>query len=458
MSDNLDTLEGDNDLTPIRNLFNEWYSRDISKKRRMSNKIKGTSGIPLGPPSYGYIKDPENQHRWIIDIEAALVVKKIYSMAMDGMGIEEIAVALTLEKILTPVEYAISKGIRKAGGRGKQKTTDPYRWNKNTVRKILSLQEYCGDVINFKTYSISYKNKKRHTNNSEDILVFKDVHEPIIDRETFEAVQLKFGKTRKRKTQDGEKNMFSGLLVCPECGSNLNYHFNQNNPTIKYFNCAGHNQGKRKICSSTHHIRVDFLEQVVLGEIRRLTRFACRYEEEFSKAVSNYSKQVLSFQLEAKERELDTLTARDKELDRLFERLYEDNVSGKISDERFSKMSFKYESEQKELSEKMISLRNEIENLSEKVITTDKFISAVKKYTRVKKLTARMLNELIDYIEVYHAEIIDGVKTQRITIYYNCIGSIEIPDELPIAAPEITLQTRKGVSVSYQPNAFAKAL
>lgn len=457
VSDNLDTLEGDNDLTPIRNLFNEWYSRDISKKRRMSNKIKGTSGLPLSPPPYGYIKDPENHNRWIVDIEAALVVKKIYSMTMDGMGVEEIAVALTLEKILTPVEYAISKGIRKAGGRGKQKTVDPYRWNKSTVHKILSLQEYCGDVINFKTYSISFKNKKRHANNPEDILVFKDVHEPIIDRETFEKIQLKFGKTRKRKTQDGEKNMFSGLLVCPECGSNLNYHFNQRNPKIKYFNCAGHNQGKRKICSSTHYIRVDFLEQVVLGEIRRLTKFACRYEEEFTKAVGNYSKQVLSVQLEAKQKELNTLISRDRELDRLFERLYEDNVSGKVSDERFRKMSFKYEDEQKEIMERMTSLRNTIENLSDKVITTDKFIAAVKKYTRVKKLTARMLNELIDYIEVYHAEIIDGVKTQEITIYYNCIGSIEIPDELPINAPEIVLQTRKGVSVSYQPNAFAKA-
>ena len=458
VSDNLDTQEGDNDLTPIRNLFNEWYSRDISKKRRMSNKIKGTSGLPLSPPPYGYIKDPENHNRWIVDIEAALVVKKIYSMAMDGMGVEEIAVALTLEKIFTPVEYAISKGIRKAGGRGQQKTVDPYRWNKSTVRKILSLQEYCGDVINFKTYSISFKNKKRHANNPEDILVFKDVHEPIIDRETFEKIQLKFGKTRKRKTQDGEKNMFSGLLVCPECGSNLNYHFNQKNPTIKYFSCAGHNQGKRKICSSTHYIRVDFLEQVVLGEIRRLTKFACRYEEEFTKAVGNYSKQVLSVQLEAKQKELNTLISRDRELDRLFERLYEDNVSGKVSDERFRKMSFKYEDEQKEITERMTSLRNTIENLSEKVITTDKFIAAVKKYTRVKKLTARMLNELVDYIEVYHAEIIDGVKTQEITIYYNCIGSIEIPDELPINAPEIVLQTRKGVSVSYQPNALAKAL
>ena len=195
-----------------------------------------------------------------------------------------------------------------------------------------------------------------------------------------------------------------------------------------------------------------------MGEIRRLTRFACHHEESFTKAVSDYSKQALDFQLEARQSELKTLMARDKELDRLFERLYEDNVSGKISDDRFKKMSSKYEDEQKEITERITSIRNLLDDLSGKAITTDKFIAAVKKYTRVKKLTARMLNELIDHIEVYHAEIIDGVKTQKITIYYNCIGSIDIPEDLPIAAPEITLQTRKGVTVSYQPSTLVAAV
>lgn len=229
------------------------------------------------------------------------MVRRIFPMAINDMGVEEIASALTFDKILTPVEYARSKGIRKAGGKGQQKITDPYHWNKSTVRKILSLQEYCGDVINFKTYSISYKNKKRHANNPEDILVFKDVHEPIIDHTTFETIQLKRGNTRKRKTFDGERNMFSGLLECPECGSNLNYHFNQKNHDIKYFNCPGHNQGKRKICSKTHYVRVDFLEQVILGKIRRLTKFACHHEEAFIKAVSDYSQKTFELQIDARQ-------------------------------------------------------------------------------------------------------------------------------------------------------------
>lgn len=452
VSDAIDTEEGENELTPIRNLFNEWYSRDISKKRRMSNKVKGNSGIPLGPPPYGYIKDPENPLRWIIDIEAATIVRKIYSMAMNDIGLEEIAATLTFEKVLTPVEYAISKGIRKPGGKGKQKTDNPYYWGKTTIRKILSFQEYCGDVINFKSYSISYKNRKRHTNNPEDMLIFKDVHEPIIDRRTFEIIQQKSGNTRKRKNSDGEKNMFSGLLVCAECGSNLNYHYNHKNHDIKFFRCPGHDKGKRKICSATHYIRVDFLEQVVLGEIRRLTRFACHYEEEFVKAVSDYSKQMLSTQLEINQKQLNTCLEREHTIDQLFEKIYEDNALGKLSDERFKKLSSSYESEQQELLERINELRLIIDGLSVKVISSDNFIAAVKKYTRVKKLTARMLNELIDHIEVYHAEKINGIKTQRITIYYNCIGSIDIPEELSITMPKITMHTRQGVSISYQPN------
>lgn len=378
VSDNVDTAEGDNELTPIKNLFNEWYARDISKKRRMSNKVKGGAGIPLGPPPYGYMKDPEKPFFWIIDLEAALVVKRIFSMAMENMGDDAIATQLTLDKVLTPIEYAHQKGWKKPGGKGQKKTDDPYHWSCSTVRKILATQEYCGDVINFKTYTVSYKNKTRRANNPEDILVFKDVHEAIIERATFETIRLKRGNVRKRKTSDGERNMFSGLLVCADCGSNLHYHFNQGNPEIKYFNCPGYNKSRLKICGATHYIRVDFLEQVVLGEIRRLTRFAVHHEEKFSEAVSEYSKKALQLNIEARQRELKSLTDREKELGKLFERLYEDNVSGKISDERFYKMSAKYEDEQAEIVERAKTLRNLLEELSCKSVTTDKFVATVK--------------------------------------------------------------------------------
>ncbi len=432
------------------NISNEWYARDISKKRRISNKIKGGSGIPLSPPPYGYIKDPENSQRWIVDDEAALVVKKIFDMSLEGLGTFQIAVSLSDEKILTPTEYAVRKGLRKAGGNAGKTTTDPYRWGQSTIVKILSSQEYCGDVINFKTYSISYKNKKRHANDPENILVFKDVHEAIIDRTTFETIQLKRGKTRKRTMSNGEKNMFSGLLVCADCGKTLHYHHNhQGDRDIKFFNCPGYNQGKRKDCFSTHYIRVDFLERVVLAEIRRLMRFACKFEDEFLKVVNEYSKKSMNLQIDAYESEERTLAARERELDRIFERLYEDNLSGKITDERFSRMSVNYDNEQKDVRERLQSVRNILDSLSGKATSTEKFIAAVKKYTRVKKLEPYMLSELIERIEVYSAEKIDGVKTQKIEIFYNCIGSVEIPEEVPIAEADIALQTRQGVTLEY---------
>lgn len=447
VSDNIDTAEGENELAPIRNLFNEWYARDISKKRRISNKIKGNAGEPMGQPPYGYIKDPNDPKHWIVDDEAAQVVRRVYSMTLEGFGTEQIAAQLEKDDVLTPRAYWLTKGIKRPG-KGKQQP--PTKWNSSTITKILSLQEYCGDILNFKTYSKSYKNKKRIDNDRENWVVFQDVHEAIVERAVYEQVQQKRGKIRKRRTNNGEHNMFSGLLVCADCGSNLHFHFNQGNPEIKYFNCSNY-KGNRGTCTSTHYVRVDFLEEVVLGEIRRLTKFASLYEDEFVKAVIGHSQQAEQTDRKLKEKELQTLLARDEELDGLFERIYEDNVSGKLSDDRFAKMSRRYEDEQKELSEKIKKLRSEIEKQSSRSMTTDMFIGLVRKYTRARKLTPRMLNELIEKIEVFNAEKIDGVWEQRLRIHYNCVGTIEIPTVLPLPIPEVSVNTRKGVVVNYAP-------
>ena len=447
VSDNIDTAEGENELAPIRNLFNEWYARDISKKRRISNKIKGNAGEPMGQPPYGYIKDPNDPKHWIVDDEAAQVVRRVYSMTLEGFGTEQIAAQLEKDDVLTPRAYWLTKGIKRPG-KGKQQP--PTKWNSSTITKILSLQEYCGDILNFKTYSKSYKNKKRIDNDRENWVVFQDVHEAIIERAVYEQVQQKRGKIRKRRTNNGEHNMFSGLLVCADCGSNLHFHFNQGNPEIKYFNCSNY-KGNRGTCTSTHYVRVDFLEEVVLGEIRRLTKFASLYEDEFVKAVIGHSQQAEQTDRKLKGKELQTLLARDEELDGLFERIYEDNVSGKLSDDRFAKMSRRYEDEQKELAEKIKKLRSEIEKQSSRSMTTDMFIGLVRKYTRARKLTPRMLNELVEKIEVFNAEKIDGVWEQRLRIHYNCVGTIEIPTVLPLPIPEVSVNTRKGVVVNYAP-------
>ena len=445
VSDNIDTDEGENELAPIRNLFNEWYARDISKKRRISNKIKGNAGEPMGQPPYGYVKDPENPKRWIVDEEAAQVVRRIYRMTLEGVGTEQIAAKLEEDGILTPRAYWHSKGINRPG---KVKDLPPTHWNSSSVIKMLSVQEYCGDILNFKTYSKSYKNKKRLENDRENWAIFKDVHEPIIERAVFEQVQQKRGKMRKRQAKDGERSMFSGLLVCADCGSNLHFHFNQGNPEIKYFNCSNY-KGNRGTCGSTHYVRVDFLEQVVLGEIRRLTKYASLYEDDFLKEVIGHSRQAEETERRLKEKELKSLLTRDDELDGLFERIYEDNVSGKLSDDRFAKMSRRYEEEQKELSEKIKKLRSEIEKQSSRATSTDMFVSIVRKYTRARKLTPRMLNELVEKIEVYNAEKIDGEWVQRLRIHYNCVGEMNIPNEPALPIPAVTVNTRKGVFVSY---------
>lgn len=447
VSDNIDTAEGENELAPIRNLFNEWYARDISKKRRISNKIKGNAGEPMGPPPYGYIKDPDNPKHWIIEEEAASVVRRIFSMTLDGMGTEQIAAQLERDGVLTPRAYWHQRGINRPGKGDLQR---PTKWNKTTVIQMLSVQEYCGDVLNFKTYSKSYKNKKRIDNAREDWVVFKDVHEPIIDRAVWEQIREKRGKMRKRKPKDTERNIFSGLLVCADCGHNLNYHFNQGNHDIKYFNCTNY-RGNRGTCTSTHYVRVDFLEQVVLGEIKRLTKYAVRYEDDFLKAVMGSTQKTAESERKRKQKELSAARARGDELDGLFERIYEDNLSGKLSDERFSRMSQRYEAEQLELKERMKTLRTEIEKLASESVSTDMFLSIVRKYTRAKKLTPRMLNELVNHIEVHQAEKIDGEWVQKLTIHYNCVGALFIPDTEALPTPEVTVNTRRGVYVTYEP-------
>ena len=448
VNDGVDSQRGDGDgFAAIRNLFNEWYARDISKKRRISNKIKGNAGEPMGQPPYGYIKDPNDPKHWIVDDEAAQVVRRVYSMTLEGFGTEQIATRLEKDGVLTPRAYWLQKGIKRPG-KGKQQP--PTKWNSSTITKILSLQEYCGDILNFKTYSKSYKNKKRIENDRENWVIFKNVHESIIDRAVWEQVQQKRGKIRKRRTNDGERNMFSGLLVCADCGNNLHFHFNQGNPDIKYFNCSNY-KGNRGTCTSTHYVRVDFLEQVVLGEIKRLTRFASHYEDDFVKAVMGSTLESVELDRRLKQKDLASLQARDEELDGLFERIYEDNVSGKLSDDRFAKMSRRYEQEQKELAEKIKALRSEMDKLGNKAMTSDMFISTVRKYTRAKKLTPRMMNELIDRIEVHQAEKINGKWEQRLIIHYNCVGAIFIPDVFPLPAPQVSVNTRKGVVVNYAP-------
>ena len=452
VSDGVDSDEGEDDFTPFKNIMNEYYAKDISKKRRIVNKMKGNAGIPLSPPPYGYIKNPDDPRFWVVDPVAADVVRRIYRMALEGYGLAETAAALGADGIVNPTYYWRSKGTSRGGSKS---TLEPTKWGHTTIKKILTTQEYCGDVINFKSYSKSYKMKRRIENPEENRAIFLNVHEAIIDRPTWEKVQaLKAGTRRKRPTVTQEPSAFSGVMKCPECGGNLNFHFNQNNHDIKFFSCQNHNSGLRK-CSSTHYIRLDFLEQVVLYEVHRLACFANEYENDFIKAMVGRSAKVAENERVRKKRELDGLLARDRELDTLFERLYEDNVSGKIDDARFAKMAKRYEQEQGENAGRIKALRLEVKKLEEKRMDVDDFLETVRHYTNAAKITKRMVAELIDHIEVYPAVKEDGVTNQRVTIHYNCIGAFEVPDRRKIPERDILLETRKGVALSYVPTQIA---
>ena len=452
VSDGVDSDEGEDDFTPFKNIMNEYYAKDISKKRRIVNKMKGNAGVPLSPPPYGYIKNPDDPRFWVVEPEAAEVVRRIYCMALEGYGLAEIADRLAADGVVNPTYYWRSRGTSRGGSKS---TVEPTKWGHTTVKKILTLQEYCGDVINFKSYSKSYKMKKRIENPEENRAIFLNVHEAIIDRQTWEKVQaLPKGTRRKKTTVTQAPSVFSGLLKCPECGGNLNFHFNQNNHDIKFFSCQNHNSGYRK-CSKTHYIRLDFLEQVILYEVKRLACFASEYENDFIKAMIGRSAKVAENGRIRKQRELDTLTARDLELDMLFERLYEDNVSGKIDDARFAKMSKRYEQEQGENAKKIKALRLELKKDESKRMDIDDFLETVRRYTDATTITKRMVAELIDHIEVYHAEKQDGITNQRVVIYYNCIGAFDVPDRRKIPEADIIMETRKGVALSYAPEQVA---
>ena len=280
INDNVDSDEGENEIAPFKNIINEYYARDISKKCKSSYRIRGNSGEPLAPPPYGYIKSPDNPKKWVVDPEASKIVKDIFRMCLEGKGNETIARILQENKVMIPMAYWQSKGLNKGG---KKTQPDPYKWCKTTVQKILAQQEYCGDVINFKTYSKNFKNKKRLQNPEENWKIFKNVHEPIIDRDTFETVQKMKAKGKRRapNPEHAEKNMFCGLLYCADCGSPLWFNVNHPNTDIKYFMCSNY-KGRRGTCEGTHYVRADSLEQIVMLELRSLASFLIEDEEAFA--------------------------------------------------------------------------------------------------------------------------------------------------------------------------------
>ena len=445
VNDAIDSDEGESEIAPFKNILNEMYARDISKKIRSSHRFRGSMGEPLSQPPYGYMKSPENKKKWIIDPEAATVVKSIFKMCLDGKGNETIARELQENKVLIPMAYWRSKGLNRGG---KKTQTNPYKWCKTTVQKILSQQEYCGDIINFKTYSKSFKNKRRIENSKENWAVFKDVNEPIIDRETFEAVQKFISKTKRRapKKENGERSIFNGLIYCGDCHSKMRYHTSTSNKEIHYFTCSDNKVDYRGKCPGRHYVRADALEEVVKLELRRLVEMLEIDESYFAQLLLRKNDEEREKDKKFLELELQKAIARSGTVSQLYEKLYEDNVIGKVSDEWFVELSHKYEKERMDLKAKIADTRHKIEELKNTNSEYGKFISAIRRFMQMDNLTSPLLRELIDHIDIFETEGTGKSRTQRIVIYYRFIGYIELPN----ATKQTHIaDTRKGVAVEY---------
>lgn len=445
VNDAIDSDEGESEIAPFKNILNEMYARDISKKIRSSHRLRGSMGEPLSQPPYGYMKSPENKKKWIIDPEAATVVKSIFKMCLDGKGNETIARELQENEVLIPMAYWQSKGLNRGG---KKTQTNPYKWCKTTVQKILSQQEYCGDIINFKTYSKSFKNKRRIENSKENWAVFKDVNEPIIDRETFETVQKFISKTKRRapKKENGERSIFNGLIYCGDCHSKMRYHTSTSNKEIHYFTCSDNKVDYRGKCPGRHYVRADALEEVVKLELRRLVEMLEIDKSYFAQLILRKNDEEREKDKKFLESELQKAIARSNTVSQLYEKLYEDNVIGKVSDEWFVELSHKYEKERMDLKVKIADTRYKIEELKNNNSEYGKFISAIRRFMQMDNLTSPLLRELIDHIDIFETEGTGKSRTQRIVIYYRFIGYIELPN----ATKQTHIaDTRKGVAVEY---------
>lgn len=452
VNDGIDSDEGESEIAPFKNILNEMYARDISKKVRSSHRLRGNAGEPLSQPPYGYMKSPENKKKWIIDPESAAIVKRIFKMCVEGNGNETIARTLQEEKILNPMAYWQSKGL----GRGGKKTQlNPYRWCKTTIQKILAQQEYCGDIINFKTYSKNFKNKTRLENPKENWVIFKDVHEPIIDRATFEQIQRLTAKTKRRapKPNNATKSIFSDLLFCGDCHSKMRHHTNTINKDIHFFVCANNTVDYRGTCKSRHYVRADSVEQVVMLELRRMADFLRTDEDAFADLLAQKTNKELLKEQKQAEADLQKAVVRNDTVSKLYEKLYEDNAIGKVSDEWFMQLSHKYEMERLELKTKMTDLRKKLTDMGSRQQERDNFIHAIRRFMEMDKLTAPLLRELIDHIDVYETEGVGKSRTQRIVIYYRFVGYIELPDNY--FRKNYKADTRKGVAVEYIPTMSA---
>ena len=437
--DNIDTAKGISDLVPMQDLFNEWHAKNTSQKVRNVFKSKGMSGAPLTTnPPYGYLKDPESKNGWIVDEEAAKIVRQIFAWCVDGLGPTQIAKHLKAAKVPTPTEHWSNIGRNCSN-----LPAVPYNWCSDTVANILSKQEYCGDTVNFRSTTKSFKNKKKIERPPEEWQIFKNTHPAIIDREVFALVQ-ELRKHRRRPTKSGIVSPFSGLLYCADCGEKLYYSVTNNYKREQaYFFCSSYRKNS-EVCSA-HYIREKVVEQIVFESMQRILLNVQAFEKEFARKQMDCYTEDKKKQLAAKHRELSRAKKRIAEIDTLIQKIYEDNASGKLSDERYATLSLSYEEEQKTLKAAVPELQSFLETETDKTESLQCFIQKVKQITELKVLTPELIHEFVDKIVVYAPRYLDGKRVQLLDIYYSGVGILHelTPEEMEEAFQHHLAQRNK---------------
>ncbi|MBS7226447.1 MAG: recombinase family protein [Clostridiaceae bacterium] len=426
INDGVDSAQGENDFAPLRNIFNEWLVRDTSKKIKAVKRSKGMSGKPItSKPVYGYLMDKDEN--FIIDEEAAPVVRQIYSLCLAGNGPTKIARMLTEQQIPTPgtLEY------RRTGSTRRYHPGYECKWATNTVAHILENREYTGCLVNFKTDKVSYKLKHSVENPPEKQVIFENHHEPVIDRETWERVQ-ELRRQRKRPNRYDEVGLFSGILFCADCGSVMYQQRYQTDKRRQDCYICGSYKKRTRDCTA-HFIRTDLLTAGVTENLRKITSYAAKHEARFMKLLVEQNEDGGRRRNAAKKKELETAQKRISELSAIFKRLYEDSVTGRISDERFSELSADYEAEQKELKERAAGLQEELSKAQEATENAEKFMKVVRKHTSFEELTPTLLREFVEKIVIHESVALDGkrrgkLRRQEIEIYYSFVGKVELPD------------------------------
>lgn len=419
--DNVDTgsLES-NEFAAFTNLFNEWYPKSTSKKVKEVKKAKGLAGEHLGAPPYGYLRNPDDKTRWLVDGEAAAVVRRIFSLCMQGKGVSAIATTLWKDRTLTPSAYKASKGIGVA-----KVSEDPYCWETSAVAAILENVAYIGITESFKSTRLGFKSKKRIPTAKDRRAYIENAHAPIIDRDIWEKVQI-IRENKRRPNKSGITSMFSGLLYCADCGAKLSLATANG---YAHFRCSQYKRTSRTQNCTQHYIREDALNQLVLKQLQHFLSYLQQFERVFIRRQIDTTLAERRYELSAKQKQIEKDEKRKDELDRLFRKIYEDNVSGKLNDERFYKLSDGYEAEQGQLKREIEALTAEVSQADMEVTNVAKLIAVTKKYTRIDELTPEILNAFVDKIVIHEREKKDGKRTQQIDIYYSYVGIVDIPTD-----------------------------